>query len=385
MQTDRARRTRQVWTRSAFLAGGMAAIALIVALIVVTVQDSAAAPQMGSKRVYFRIATGVVSGTYFPIGEAIARLESRPDGSRACDPGARCGVAGVTAVATASEGSVANVQLVSTGHVESGLAQADVALWAYEGKGPFERTGALTGLRAIASLHPEAIHLVVAANSKIKSVKDLRGKRVGIDSYLGGANHDARLILRAYKLGPETVKLLEIGSEVAAVRLAAGEIDAFFFIGGWPVPMVSDLAARGLVALVPINGPQIATVLHDNPLLMPMIVPANTYGGLPAVETVGVNALWVTLASVPDDLIYALTAALWNAGNRATLKGAHPSATTIQPEDAVWGVPIPLHAGAERYYREKGLSGGTSGIPIRATPPIPRKPPANVSSPQANR
>lgn len=371
------------WTQGVLLGAGALALAL-VGLVGILLPSSEAAPQPPSKRVYFRIATGVVSGTYFPVGEAMARALSRPDGEPACDPGQRCGVKGVTAVATASEGSVANVQLVSTGHVESALTQADVALWAYGGTGPFERTGAMKGLRAVATLYPEAIHLVAAKSAHIRKVGDLRGKRVGIDSYLGGANTNARTILRAYGVPLERVKLEEVGSEVAAAKLAAGELDAFFFISGWPVALIRDLAARVPLTFVPLTGAGAEKVMEENPLLFPVNVPEGLYGDSPAIDTLGVNAVWVTLESTPNDLVYSLTRALWSDANRPTLSRAHPAGALLDIRFAA-STSIPLHPGALKFYRERGIIQPVTGTSAIGPPPMPRKPPAMPPSPEASK
>ena len=353
------------------------AVAVLGALTTILTQQSAAAPAMGTKRVYFRIAAGVVSGSDFQMGEAIARVLSRPNGDQPCDPGVRCGVTGVTAVATASEGPVANVQLLSTGHVESALIPADIASWASQGTGPFERTGALPGLRVVATLFPEAVHLIAANDAHIKSVADLKGKRVAVDAYLGGANTDAHLILKAFGLGPHNVKLVEIGPEVAADKIATGELDAFFVTGGWPIPLVQDLAKRVPITLVPIRGPAIERVMNENPLLFPVSVPDKLYGDLPAVETLGVDEVWVTWSTQPEGLVYVLTTALWSPGNRSTLTTAHMAGSLIRLVDAASRSPIPLHPGAERYYREHGVLGPPTGaLPPSESVPIPRIRPA---------
>lgn len=127
---------------------------------------------------FFRIGTGGTSGTYYPIGGLIANAISSPPGSRPCEEGGSCGVPGLIASALSANGSVANVNAIAGGTLESGFAQSDVASWAQTGTGIWEDREAVESLRAIASLYPETIHLVAAADSGIESVADLVGKRV---------------------------------------------------------------------------------------------------------------------------------------------------------------------------------------------------------------
>jgi TRAP transporter TAXI family solute receptor len=149
-------------------------------------------PVDAPERIAFQIATGSSSGTYFPIGQMLASIISHPPGIARCDDEARCGPVGLIAAARASEGSIANVRAVSENRVSSGLAQADIAADAYAGRGVFKADGKLDDLRAIAALFPETVHIVVMADSKIKEIKDLRGKRVSIDAAGSGTNSPFR-------------------------------------------------------------------------------------------------------------------------------------------------------------------------------------------------
>lgn len=367
------------------ICGGVGFVAAVFAVLWMAYRGLAIAQSEGPDRTYFRISTGSVSGTYFPIGEALAAILSQPLGVERCEPGDRCGAAGVSAAAVASEGSVANVQRVGTGLVESALAQGDVVAWGYEGREMFASAGALTKLRAIASLYPEGMHLVAARRSAVRRIGDLRGKSVSVDRPRSGTNVDARMVLDAFGLRTGDLELREIGTEVAAEQLAAGDLDAFFFLGGWPIPLISDLADRGLIDLVPLVGAPVRPMLETNPALVTMLIPAGTYPGIGDVETLGVDALWVTSADLPDALIYSLTKALWSEVNRKTLDHAHPMARFISSEAALEGIPIPLHEGARRYYDEKGLTVRAPHV-VEMTEngvPIPRRRPAIEPSPAA--
>src|SRR5438046_7136398 len=141
---------------------------------------------------FFRILTGGTAGTYYPIGGLIANAISNPPGSRACAEGGSCGVPGLVATAVASNGSVANINGITSGQMESGFTQSDVAFWAYTGTGVYEGKPKVADLRLIANLYPETIHVVARKGAGIKSVADLKGKRVSLDEPGSGTLVDAR-------------------------------------------------------------------------------------------------------------------------------------------------------------------------------------------------
>ncbi|MDD3446156.1 MAG: TAXI family TRAP transporter solute-binding subunit, partial [Zavarzinia sp.] len=193
---------------------------------------------------YLRIATGSAAGTYYPVGETIARLLSHPPGLPPCDPGVACGVPDLVATAETSEGSVANVRAVASYAVETALAQADVIAWAQGGKGDFAEQP-LADLRVLASLYAESMHVVVQADSGIAAIRDLKGKRVSLDRPGSGTRGDALMILAAYGVSPKRLVQHDLGPSQAAEALAAGEIDAFFFLGGAPAVNVAEIAGAG--------------------------------------------------------------------------------------------------------------------------------------------
>ena len=157
-------------TRGPALARVFWTCALLVAM---AVAGPAQAQTQDKGLKFFRIGTGSTSGVYFPIGGLIASAISNPPGSRQCDRGGSCGVPGLISVAQATMGSVDNVQAIATGALESGLAQADVATWAYNGTGIFKGKKPVTNLRAIANLYPESIHVVVRRAAKVRGFHDL--------------------------------------------------------------------------------------------------------------------------------------------------------------------------------------------------------------------
>lgn len=305
---------------------------------------------------FFRIATGGTAGTYFPIGGLIANAISNPPGSRACDAGGSCGVPGLIATAVASNGSVANINGISGGALESGFSQSDVAYWAYTGTGVFEGQPAVESLRAIANLYPESIHLVARADSGIETVADLAGKKVSLDEPGSGTLVDARLILEAYGLTETDIEPEYLKPNQAADLMRDGNMDAFFFVGGFPAGAIAELATSLDITLVPLAGPEAEAITEEYGFFSSNTVPGGTYEGVENdVETLAVGAQWVTSADQPEELVYGITKALWNDNSRALLDAGHAKGREIVLENALNGIGIPLHPGAARFYEEAGL------------------------------
>lgn len=305
---------------------------------------------------FFRIGTGGTSGTYYPIGGLIANAISSPPGSRPCDEGGSCGYPGLIASALSANGSVANINAIAGGTLESGFSQSDVATWAQTGTGIWEGREPVEKLRVIANLYPETIHLVASASSGIKSVADLKGKKVSLDEPGSGTLVDARIIMGAYGLTEDDINAAFLKPDQAAERMRDGAMDAFFFVGGFPAGAIAELASQEAITLVPISGPEADAVIGEYTFFAQNTVPAGTYEGVDSdVDTLSVGAQWVTSADLPEDLIYGITAALWNDSTRALLDSGHQKGKMITLETALDGVGIPIHPGAEKFYREKGL------------------------------
>ncbi|PVA10088.1 immunogenic protein [Pelagivirga sediminicola] len=305
---------------------------------------------------FFRIGTGGTAGTYYPIGGLIANAISAPPGSRPCDEGGSCGHPGLIASALSANGSVANINAIAGGTLESGFSQSDVATWAQTGTGIWEGREPVEKLRAIANLYPETIHLVASASSGIASVADLKGKKVSLDEPGSGTLVDARIILGAYGLGEDDIDASFLKPDQAAERMRDGAMDAFFFVGGFPAGAIAELASQEDITLVPISGAEAEAVIGDYTFFAQNTVPGGTYEGVADdVSTLSVGAQWVTSADQPEDLIYGITAALWNDSTRKLLDSGHQKGQAITLETALDGVGIPLHPGAEKFYREKGL------------------------------
>jgi TRAP transporter TAXI family solute receptor len=305
---------------------------------------------------FFRIGTGGTAGTYFPIGGLLANAISNPPGSRPCEEGGSCGVSGLVATALASNGSVANINAIGSGALESGFSQSDINYWAYTGTGIFKDQGKVEKLRAIANLYPESIHLVARADAGIQAVEDLAGKRVSLDEPGSGTLVDARIILTAHGLSEEDIEAEYLKPDQASDRMRDGAMDAFFFVGGFPASAIAELAATGPeITLVPIEGEAARAILDEHEFFAEHTIPGGTYEGIDEdVQSLSVGAQWVTSAEQPEELIYGITKALWNDNTRKLLDAGHAKGEMITLETALDGVAVPLHPGAERFYREAG-------------------------------
>ncbi|GAB4181663.1 MAG: TAXI family TRAP transporter solute-binding subunit [Thalassobaculales bacterium] len=304
---------------------------------------------------FFRIGTGSTSGTYFPIGTLLGSVISKPAGSRDCERGGSCGVEGLIAAAQATNGSVDNVRGIAAGTLESGLCQANIAYWAYTGTRNFDGQRPLEELRAIASLYRESIHLVVRAESAIRSVRDLRGRRVAVGDRGSGTLVDTLFLLDAFGLKESDLLARYLMPGPAADALARNEIDCFSIIAGFPTAAVQDLAEQVPIRLLSLSDGDGDAFVRSHPFFAFTRIPEGTYKDVPAAETLSVGAQWLTSSRRSAELIHGILTALWHPSSRRILDSGHPEGRNIRLETALSGLAIPLHEGAERFYREKGM------------------------------
>jgi TRAP transporter TAXI family solute receptor len=291
---------------------------------------------------FFRIGTGGTAGTYYPVGGMIANVVSQPGK--------------IVATAQASSGSVGNVNGIAGGAIEAGFSQADVATWAQKGTGIYEGKPNVPGLRLIANLYPESVHVVVKKGSGIKSVADLKGKRVALDEPGSGTLVNARAILAAYGVTEKDIKPEYIKPNQAGDKMKDGSLDAFFFTGGAPAGAISELAsAGGGIDILPIDGPPAEALRKSSPFFAPDTIAANTYSGVGQVQTLAVGAQLVTSDKIAADTVYEVTKALYGEAAQKQLANGHAKGKFITKENAVRSAGIPFHAGAERFYKEAGL------------------------------
>jgi TRAP transporter TAXI family solute receptor len=291
---------------------------------------------------FFRIGTGGTAGTYYPVGGAIANAVSQPGK--------------IVVTAQASNGSVANVTAIAGGQMESGFSQSDVATWAQKGTGLYEGKPNVPGLRLIANLYPESVHVVVRKGAGVKSVADLKGKRVALDEPGSGTLVNARAILAAYGLKEADLKPEYIKPNQAGDKLKDGSLDAFFFTGGAPAGAIAELAsAGGGIDILPIEGAAAEALKKSSPFFSDDVIAADTYKGVGQVKTLAVGAQWVTSDKADANTVYEITKALFSDAAQKALAAGHAKGKFITKENAVKAAGIPFHPGAEKFYKEAGL------------------------------
>jgi TRAP transporter TAXI family solute receptor len=323
---------------------------------------------------FFRIGTGSTAGANFPIGGLIASVISNPPGSRDCDRGGSCGVPGMIAVAQATQGSAENAREVGLGRLDAGIVQADVAAMAYEGRGDFSGKNRLPNLRALASLYPETMQIVVRRDSRITTLAGLKGKRISLDTPLSGTQPAARAVLAQAGIKIADIKPVYVDVGTATDMVREGKIDGFFYVGGHPAPAIAQLSETIDIRLVPVAANLVERLHKTEPHYLPGAIPANAYKGIEDTPTLSVQTLLVVNETLPEDLAYNILRSLWHRTARVMLSSGHPQGKMIRLATALDGVSIPLHPGAWRYYAELGLlkdgaqKTGTNGGPVRNEP-----------------
>jgi len=328
------------------------AIGITVAILFLAI-SSIETVQAAERPSIFRIATASKKGTFYPIGTLIAKGLSGPKAGTSCGDRNRCGVPNLIAVAQVSNGSVANVEAVSNKKIEAALAQADVVYWAYTGTGRFSKQAPLTGFRVVANLYPGSLHIVTSTTSGISEVKDLIGKRVALDELGSGTLATAELILETQKIMKSDLSPLYIKHNHAGPMLAKGKLDAFFFVAGYPTRSVIDVSKTTKIKLVSLSDEIIRNLVEKRPYFAKGVIPSGTYSGVTKdINTVDIGTQLIVGAHLDEQFVYDLTVALWNARTRKLLDEGHPKGAQILRETALRGVGVPLHPGAERFYRE---------------------------------
>jgi len=324
-------------------------------LLFVALASPGAAAQSETR--FFRIGTASTGGSFFEIGALVAAAISSPVEGAACASPDGCGVPGLVAVAQATQGSIENLRLVNAGQLESGFAQADLAAMAYAGIGALAQQGAMPHLRVIASLFPEALHVVVRADSPIRSVEGLAGKAVAVGEPNSGAAVNAKVLLAAAGFGEDDVTRRSLRPAQAAEEMKAGTVDALILAGSQPIPAIQELAASIPVRLLPVDGNVAARLEREFGFYRRATIPAGSYRNVDTdTPSVGFSALWIVGADADSDLVYDITRAVWSANAARLFAGLEPVGREIRLADALKGVSLPLHPGAARFYREHGMA-----------------------------
>lgn len=316
-----------------------AALALAAAMLC-----ACALPALAQQRLFFGIATGGTGGTYYPLGGMLAQLISNK---------AMVGTHKLSATAEAAGASAGNVRLLGNAEIESAFVSADILDAAYHGTGQFDKAP-LKNLRALGALYPETVQLITRADFSISSVRDLKGKSISSGAPGSGQYQLLTALLRVHGLSRSDVKE-DISSFSQAVdKISEGTLHATLITAGVPTAAVAEFAQSHALKVIPLGGPEVAELQKQQPYYASVQLPANTYRGQPAaVPTLAVMAVWAAHDAVPEAVAYEVTKALYE--NTAILGQVHAQGKNVSLTTATAVGAVPLHAGALRYFREKGL------------------------------
>ncbi|MEW6048401.1 MAG: TAXI family TRAP transporter solute-binding subunit [Bacillota bacterium] len=313
--------------------------ALVVAFLVASTLSTAALAQ----RRFLSLASGWVVGVYYPIAGAMSRIIYKAD-------------IGIRLTVESSGASVANAKLIQSGDADFAILQNDIAYYAYRGE-TLEafRGDPVANMRGVLGMHLEPVQLVARADARINSVADLRGKRVNLGPLGSGAEQNALQVLEAYGLSVRDLGRAErLSAAEAADYLKDGRIEAAFFTVGLGAAAIQDVAVVTPIKIVPVDEPSFASLRQRYPFYAREVIPPGVYKGVDApVPTVAVRAIMVARAELEDEIVYKVLKAIFN--DLDTLYTAHAAAKQITLEKALDAMPVPLHPGAEQFYREAGL------------------------------
>ncbi len=318
-------------------------ILLIAALFLVSIVSLSY-----GKRIFVTIGTGGVTGVYYPAGGAISKMVNK-----------KYKEYGIKMTVESTGGSVYNINAVLSGDLDFGICQSDRQYEAWYGLAEWKNKGPQKNLRSVFSLHPESITLVASVKSGIKSVADLKGKRVNLGNPGSGQLQNSKDILKAFGISlkditPEYVKAVE-----APGLLQDGRIDAFFYTVGHPNGNIKEATSgRIKVRIVPISGPAVDKLLKSHPYYAKAEIPVKEFYPMAAntqkdVWTVGVKATVVTSKKEPANIVYAITKEVFE--NINTFKKLHPAFEVLTKKNMLEGLTAPIHRGALKYYKESGL------------------------------
>lgn len=298
------------------------------------------APASGGEQKFLTIATGGSSGPYYTIGGAMSKIYKEK--------------LGYNASVQSTGASVENVNLLKTKKVDLAFAMSDVVSFAYNGQENFKDSGAIKDLKAMAGLYLNYVQIVTLKDRNIKAVSDLKGKRVGVGAPNSGVEVNARMVLAGHGLTYQDIKPDYLSYAEAIEQLKNNAIDAAFVTSGLPNSTVIDLMTTKDVDIVPIQPADVDKLAQQYPFFVKAEIPAGLYKNEKPIPTAAIQNIMLVRSDLSDDQVYKLTKAFFE--NLDALKEAHSAAKAIDVKQAGKNLVIPLHPGAEKYYKEAGAN-----------------------------
>ncbi len=312
-------------------------------LLAATVAAVGAAGPAVAQQKFISIGTGGVTGVYYPTGGAICRLVNRERKKH----GIRCS-------AESTGGSIYNINTIRNGELEFGVAQSDWQYHAYNGTSKFKDKGAFKKLRAVFSVHAEPVTIIARQDSGIGNITDFKGKRVNIGNPGSGTLGTYEVIEKAMGWKRGDLKLAaQMKSSETAKAVCDGKIDAYFWLVGHPSALTQESIASCATKLVNAQAPAIDKLVADNPYYRVATIPAGMYNNKEDIKTFGVGATFVTSSDVSEKVVYTVVRGVFE--NFDNFKKLHPAFKHLKAEEMIKdSLSAPLHAGAAKYYKEKG-------------------------------
>lgn len=290
----------------------------------------------GGKK-FLNIATGGTAGTYYPIGGAMAEILNKD-------------IKGMNASAQSTGATVANINMLKDGSVDLAIVQNDITYYAVNGTEMFQDKK-VDNIRGIATLYPETCQFVTLDSSGIKSIKDLKGKKVAVGAAGSGAEANARQILEAYGITYNDIEVQYLSFAEGASALKDGNVDAAFLTAGYPTASVQDISSQNKIRLLPVDSDKAEALIAKYPFYTKTTIPAGTYAGFnEEVQTISVMAMLVATDKVDDKLGYEIAKAIFS--NLDRLQAAHSVGKLITKDGAMKGMSLPMNAGAEKFFKE---------------------------------
>ncbi len=286
------------------------------------------------------IATAGVTGSYYPFGGAVAKIWT----SKLKDL--------VSVAAQATGGAVENTKLMEGGEVELALTQNDLADYSWNKQHMFNKE--YRKQRAIATLFPEVIHIFALRSSGVEDIAGLKGKRISMSQQGSGGLVNSQQIFEHYGFSEKDVQPFYLSNIDAVDRMKDGLLDAVFVTTGAPNATYQDLCFAKDVRLLSMADTDIEQIIRKYPFYSKYIIPQADYDKQKSdIKTVTVQAVLIASEDLDEELVYQMTKTLWES--REELIGAMAKAKYMDPKNPLQSVTIPVHKGAERYYREAGL------------------------------
>lgn len=299
----------------------------------------------GGGQKFVTIGTGGVTGVYYPTGGAICRLVNKGRKQH----NIRCSV-------ESTGGSIYNINAIRGGDLDMAITQSDWQYHALHGTSKFKKAGPFKDLRSVFSVHPESFTVVARRDSGIKVLADLKGKRVNIGNPGSGQRATMEVVMKAMGWGAKDFSLAsELKPAEQSQALCDNKVDAIVYVVGHPNGSIQEATTACDTVLVEVTGPAIADLVADRPYYANATIPGGMYNGNSKdVQTFGVKATFVSSAKVPAETIYQVVKAVFD--NFEAFKKLHPAFAHLEAKNLVKdGNSAPLHDGAARYFKEKGL------------------------------